>query len=83
MYHQTKTIRILGYPTRRNLYTWISEDNNPPKIRKEYPVVHNLPKHPRNPPLEVKLDVIHRFFELGKNIKYVSENIGYSKASIY
>ena len=35
IYHQTEsvteTIRILGYPTRRNLYTWIAEENNPPK----------------------------------------------------
>ena len=34
IYHQTrsvtKTIRILGYPTRRNLYTWILEENAPP-----------------------------------------------------
>lgn len=33
IYHQTEsvteTIRILGYPTRRNLYTWIAEKNAP------------------------------------------------------
>ena len=33
IYHQTEsvteTIRILGYPTRRNLYTWIAEKNTP------------------------------------------------------
>ena len=87
IYHQTEsvteTIRILGYPTRRNLYTWIAEENNPPKTRKEYPVINNTPDHPRNPPLEVKLDAIHRCYELGENIKYVSEDIGYSRASIY
>lgn len=87
IYHQTEsvteTIRILGYPTRRNLYTWIAEENTPPKTRKEYPVINNPPDHPRNPPLEVKLDAIHRCYELGENIKYVSENIGYSRASIY
>ena len=87
IYHQTEsvteTIRILGYPTRRNLYTWIAEENTPPKIRKEYPVIDNPPDHPRNPPLEVKLDAIHRCYELGENIKYVSEDIGYSRASIY
>ena len=86
-YHQTEsvteTIRILGYPTRRNLYTWIAEENTPPKTRKEYPVINNPPDHPRNPPLEVKLDAIHRCYELGENIKYVSEDIGYSRASIY
>lgn len=87
IYHQTEsvteTIRILGYPTRRNLYTWIAEENTPPKTRKEYPVINNPPVHPRNPPLEVKLDAIHRCYELGENIKYVSEDIGYSRASIY
>ena len=87
IYHQTEsvteTIRILGYPTRRNLYTWIAEENTPPKTRKEYPVIDNPPDHPRNPTLEVKLDAIHRCYELGENIKYVSEDIGYSRASIY
>ena len=87
IYHQTEsvteTIRILGYPTRRNLYTWIAEENTPPKTRKEYPVIDNPPDHPRNPPLEVKLEAIHRCYELGENIKYVSEDIGYSRASIY
>ena len=87
IYHQTEsvteTIRILGYPTRRNLYTWIAEENTPPKTRKEYPVIDNPPDHPCNPPLEVKLDAIHRCYELGENIKYVSEDIGYSRASIY
>lgn len=87
IYHQTEsvteTIRILGYPTRRNLYTWIAEENTPLKTRKEYPVIDNPPDHPRNPPLEVKLDAIHRCYELGENIKYVSEDIGYSRASIY
>ena len=87
IYHQTEsvteTIRILGYPTRRNLYTWIAEENTPLKTRKEYPVIDNPPDHPRNPPLEVKLNAIHRCYELGENIKYVSEDIGYSRASIY
>lgn len=55
IYHQTEsvteTIRIPGYSTRRNLYTWIGEENTLPKTRKEYPVIDNPP---RNPPLEVK-----------------------------
>ena len=72
IYHQTEsvteTIRILGYPTRRNLYTQIAEENTPPKTRREYPVIDNPPDHPRNPPLEVKLDAIHRCYELGENI---------------
>lgn len=87
LYDQTKsvteTIRILGYPTRRNLYTWISEKNSPPKVRKDYQIIVNPPEHPRNPSLDVKLDAIHRCFQLGENIKYVSEDIGYSRTGIY
>ena len=29
------------------------------------------------------MNAIHRYYELGENIKYVSEDIGYSRASIY
>lgn len=47
IYHQTEsvteTIRILGYPTRRNLYTWIAEENTPPKTRKECcAIIHDM-----------------------------------------
>lgn len=87
LYHQTEsvteTVRILGYPTREYLYKWIKSENQLPKSRKVYPIVDNPPEHPRNPPLEVKLDALHRCYELGENIKYVSEDIGYSRASIY
>lgn len=87
VYKQTEsvseTVRILGYPTREHLYNWIREEKTPPHKRKEYPRIDNPPDHPRNPPLEVKLDAIHRCYELGENIKYVSEDIGYSRASIY
>ena len=64
LYHQTEsvseTVRMLGYPTRKNLYNWIYEEANPPKVRKEYPIIDNPPEHPRNAPLEIKLDAIHR-----------------------
>ena len=87
LYHQTEsvseTVRILGYPTRKNLYNWIYEEKHPTKVREDYPIVDNPPDHPRNPPLQVKLDAIHRCYELVENIKYVSEDIGYSRASIY
>ena len=78
----SETVRILGYPTKKHLHNWIYEEKNPPSKRKEYPIVDNSSKHPRNPSLKVKLDAIHRCFELGENIKSVSENIGYSRASI-
>ena len=73
----------MGYPTRQNLYNWIYEEKHPTKVREDYPIVDNSPDHPRNPSLQVKLDAIHRCYELGENIKYVSEDIGYSRASIY
>lgn len=87
VFHQTnsvsETIRILGYQTRKQLYNWIYAENLPPKERKPLPRIANPPEHPRNPSLEVKLDAIKRCFEYGESIKYVSEDIGYSRASIY
>ena len=73
----------MGYPTRRQLYSWIDDENLPSKERKPLPRIANSPEHPRNPPLDVKLDAIKRCFEHGESIKYVSEDIGYSRASIY
>ena len=87
VFHQTnsvsETICILGYPTRRQLYTWIATENMVKRERKQLPRFANPPEHPRNPPLDVKLDAIRRCFEQGESIKYVSEDIGYSRASIY
>lgn len=86
VYHQcgtvTETTRILGYPTRRTLYTWIRNEGTPKPSRKELILV-NTAEHPRNPSLEVKMDALHRCFELGESIKSVSEEIGYTRASIY
>ncbi len=73
VYHQcgsvTTTIRILGYPTRRALYTWIENEGvqKPPRKVLDHT---NTVAHPRNPPIEVKMDAIHRCFELGESIKY-------------
>lgn len=87
VFHQTnsvtETIRILGYPTRKQLYNWIADENAPPKVRKPLPRIANPPEHPRNPSLEIKLDAIKRCFEHGESIKCVSEDIGYSRTSIY
>ena len=87
LFHQTKsiseTIRILGYPTRQQLYRWIKVETLPLKERKPLPRIANPPVHPRNPTLAIKLETIKRCFEYGESIKYVSEEIGYSRASIY
>lgn len=86
-YHQTNsvtaTIQILGYPTRRQLYTWISQEGIVKKKRKKLPKVNNPPEHPRNPPLNIKLDIIKRSMSRGESIKSVSEETSYSRASIY
>jgi putative transposase len=78
----TKTICVLGYPTRRALYTWIKDEGSQKTPRKELCNI-NTKNHPRNPSLEVKMSAIHCCFELGESIKLVSENIGYCRASIY
>ena len=86
VYHQcgpvTNTIRMLGYPTRRALYTWIENEGVQKTPRKVLDNT-NTATHPRNPPAGAKMDAIHRCFELGESIKYVPEEIGYSRASIY
>ena len=86
VYHQcqsvTTTIQFLGYPTRRILYTWIANEGVTKPKRKPLELV-NTADHPRNPPVQVKMDAIHRCFELGESIKSVSEDIGYARASIY
>lgn len=78
----TTTIRILGYRTRRALYTWIAHEGTPKPERKRLKGIHTA-RHPRNPSIEVKMNAIHRCFELGESIKSVSEDIGYTRASIY
>lgn len=79
----TKTVRILGYPTREYLHKWIRDENKQPQTQKSLLKVRNPSDHPRNPPLEIKLKAIKRCFEYGENINYVSGEIGYSRASIY
>jgi transposase-like protein len=78
----TRTICVLSYPTRRALYTWIKDDGSHKTPRKVLCNI-NTRNHPRNPSLEVKMSAIHYCFELGESIKFASENIGYSRASIY
>ena len=78
----TTTIRALGDPTRRALYTWIANEGSVKSERKPLELV-NTPEHPRNPPVKVKVEAILPWFELGESIKSVSEAIGCTRASIY
>lgn len=86
LYHQcgsvTKSVQILGYPTKKALYDWIHGEGKQEKQRKVLELI-NTKTHPRNPPVEVKMDALHRCFKLGESIKSVSEDIGYTRASIY
>ena len=78
-----KTITQLGYPARRQtLYNWITRRKH---LQPEHATFHgvNTPEHPRHPPLELKLKALHRCFELGEDVQSVSDEIGYSTASIY
>ena len=79
----TQTITILGYPARRQtLYNWINRKRILPEEKSTF-CGYNTPEHPRHPPLELKLDVLHRCFELEEDVQLVSNEIGYSTASIY
>lgn len=64
IYHQTEsvteTIRILAYPIRRIFFPCIAREN-PPKNKERIPCIDNTP-------LEVKLNAIHRCYELGENM---------------
>ena len=77
-----KTIQILEYPGRSTLFRWIHEERLPPKDISRYRGT-NTPSHPRHPSPELKLETLKRCFELGEDIKSVSEEIGYSRSSIY
>ena len=78
----TKVVLLLGYPSRQALYQWIALRNEPPKQKSAYRG-KNTPDHPRHPSIEIKLTTLHRCFELGEDVQYVSDEIGYSRTSIY
>ena len=78
----TKTVRKLGYPRRETLYIWLHNEGKEKQPRKKHEYI-NTSGHPRNAPVSVKLDALHRCFESGEEVKSVSEDIGYSRASIY
>lgn len=63
----TETIRVLGYPTRRALYTWIENEGVPKSPRKEL-INMNTAQHPRNPCIKMKTNALHRCFKLGESI---------------
>lgn len=84
-------IRRLGYPSESTLYRWYERKKAGLENRhghtEESPTEMDhhcsTPGHPRHPSAEFKYEVIHRCFELGEDVEYVSREIGYSRMSIY
>ena len=85
LYYETgsiaKVIHKLGYPSRQKMYTWIKNRDIEQK-RKKYDATDSS-GHRRHPSLEIKLEILHRCFEEGEEIKSISEEYGYSRESIY
>ncbi len=76
-------IQKLGYPSRMQLYKWIKNKDDPPRKKLSRKRFNNTLEHPLHPPIELKLDVLHRCFERGECVELISEEIGYSRTSIY
>lgn len=78
----TATVQALGYPGRETLYRWLNPMDSLRKQKSTFRGL-NTPDHPRHPPVNLKLEAIHRCFELGEDVKSIADEIGYSRASIY
>ena len=84
-------IHWLGYPSESTLYRWYERkkaglENRHGQIAETTATTGhhcNTPGHPRHPSAEFKYEVLHRCFELGEDVEYVSREIGYSRMSIY
>lgn len=87
----TAVIHRLGYPSESTLYRWYERkkaglENRYAQIAETTVATGhhcNTPGHPRHPSAEFKYEVLHRCFELGEDVEYVSREIGYSRMSIY
>ena len=55
----------------------------PPKKKAVRRKINNPPEHPLHPSVEIKLSIIRCCFIEGENVQLVSEETGYSRASIY
>ena len=84
-------IQRLGYPSASTLYRWCERKKAGIENRhgciKGDPVnkghCSNTSEHPKHLSAELKFEAIHRCFELGEDVEYVSREIGYSRMSIY
>jgi len=78
----TTTVRLLGYPAKSCLYRWITLQNKLPEVSLKFRGI-NTPEHPKHPSVKQKHSILDRCFELGEDVKPVSDEVGYSRASIY
>lgn len=67
-----ESVRVLGYPTRRALYTWVENEGVPKSHRKELTNI-NTAEHPRNPSIEVKMNALHRCFKRGGTVSLIND----------
>ena len=58
----TKTVRLLGYPSTKQLYKWIKKEGQPRQEQRKRYKLTNTPKHPAHAPLKIKLEAIHRCY---------------------
>lgn len=79
----TKTVRVLGYPSTKQLYKWMKKERQPRQEQRKRHELVNTPEHPAHAPIRVKLDAIHRCYEMGEPMLSVAKDIGYTYASIY
>jgi len=79
----TKAIVTLGYPkSRQAMYKWLKQRNEEAKAKAPRRRINNSPEHPLHPSAKTKLAILHRCFIDGENVQLVSEETGYSCASI-
>ncbi len=65
----TRTIVMLWYLARRQtLYNWINRKRKLPEDRSAF-CGYNTPDHPRHPTAELKLEALHRCFEMGEAVQ--------------
>ena len=80
----TAAMQSLGYPkSQQDMYLWIRQRTAGPKKKAERKRINNSPDHPLHLSLETKLSIPRHCFIEGENIQFVSEETGYSRASIY
>ncbi len=65
------------------MYYWIKQRNKPPRPKPPTRRINNSPNCPLHPSVETKLAILRRCFIDGENIQLISEETGYSRASIY